>query len=227
MTLRIECRVAQRRNVVEHPERAAHRRDRKIAANDLQVGHRGDAEVLLEHLPVFTVVEGNEHAPLRAGKQQAFADGVFAHDANWKVVRNAAGDLLPATAEVFGPVDVGLPVAELVAQYRDVGLRGVMRRRLDRIDPATRRQPARRHVLPALAAILRNVHGAIVGAGPDDAGPHRRFANAVERAVVLLAGDITSDRTAGDDLGSVLERGQVGRNRLPGLAAIGRDVHVL
>ncbi len=102
-----------------------------------------------------------------------------------------------------------------------------MRRRLDRIDPATRRQAARRHVLPALAAVLRHVHGAIVGAGPDDAGPHCRFANAVERAVVLLAGDVASDRAAGDDLRIVLERGQVGRDRLPGLAAIGRDVHVL
>src|SRR5439155_1117683 len=71
--------LAQRRDIVQNPERASVRRRDEVALLDREIVHRHDREVESERLPVRPVIERHPHAPLAAREQQAAACRVFAH----------------------------------------------------------------------------------------------------------------------------------------------------
>ena len=140
--------LAQRRDVVQDPERAAVGGDHEIVAVHHQVVNRRDGQVELQRLPVRSVVEGCVHAALRAGKQQALASGIFPHRAHVEVLRNAVHQQRPGLAEIRGLIDIGLLIVELVTVHRHVSRAGIVRRRVDDADHAPLRQRFRRHVGP-------------------------------------------------------------------------------
>ena len=76
---RRRAKLAQARDVVEHPERAAVRRDDQIVVVDSQVAHRGMRQIELQRLPVLAVVVGDPHGFLGGGEKQPPAAGVLAH----------------------------------------------------------------------------------------------------------------------------------------------------
>ena len=71
----------------------------------------------------------------------------------------------------------------------DVGGGGIERRRLDDADRAELRRAghAAGHVRPGLAGVTRDVHAAVVGAGPDQPFLLRRFGDREDRAPGLDA----------------------------------------
>ena len=85
--------------------------------------------------------------------------------------RNAVGDRLPRLAVIGGLVDERVAVVHLVEVDGQVGGARVVARRLDVADRAPRRQVGNvlRHVRPGLPAVARELHLAVVGAGPDQA----------------------------------------------------------
>src|SRR5262249_10629517 len=80
---------------------------------------------------------------------------------------------------------------------------------------------------PGLAAVARDVDEAVVGARPEEARLERGFGEGEDRRVVLGADVVPGDRAAGG-----LERlrivvGEVGADRLPAHAAVGRAEEVV
>src|SRR3546814_11944258 len=71
--------LAQRTDVVQHPEGAAMRRDRDVAGVDGKVMHRHARHVEPERLPVGAVVERHVDAELGARLEQPLAPGIGAH----------------------------------------------------------------------------------------------------------------------------------------------------
>ena len=81
-----ECsQLAQRRDVVENPERAAVSGDDEIVAVNGQIAHRGDRQVELQRLPVVAVVERNVNAEFGAGEEQALVSAGLRESALRKV----------------------------------------------------------------------------------------------------------------------------------------------
>ena len=62
--------LAQQRDVVEDPERAAVRRREQVAVLNQQIVHRNDRQVQSQRLPVTAVVERNVDAGLGARVEQ-------------------------------------------------------------------------------------------------------------------------------------------------------------
>ena len=212
---------------VEHPKAAAHGGDDDVLAENLDIGNGGYRQVELEGLPVGAVVETDKQPVLGARVEDALPFGILAYHAHGVVGWKAAGDQGPAVAVVFGLVEIGLPVAELVAQRGDVGLAVAMGRGLDAVDAAAGRQVGGRDVAPVLAAVARDMDGPVVGAHPEEAGAARRLADGIDGAVELFAGNVARDGATGDDLLVGLEGRQVGRDGLPGDAVVRRLMQIL
>ena len=113
--------LAQRRDVVQDPERAPVGRRDEVAVLDHEVVHRDDRQVAAQRLPVGAIVERHPHPVLGAREQEAAPYRVFPHDAHELRRGDPAHRLPPRLAVVAGPVDVGRPVLELVAVGRQVG----------------------------------------------------------------------------------------------------------
>ena len=180
----------QRRQVVEDPERAPLRGDDEVAVLDRKVRDRRDRQVALERLPARAVVEGDVEPGLRAGVEQTSTDRILPHDAREGLVGDAGDDLRPRLAEVGRLVEVRTEVVQLVHRRRDVRGGLVARRGLDRVDLNPVGNALRRHVLPRLAAVLRDVDEAVVAPDPEDAGVERRLGDREDRVVHLDAGHV-------------------------------------
>src|SRR5262249_45361050 len=107
--------LAQRGNVVQHPEGTPMRRRDQVIAMNLKIVDRDRGKVQLQRLPVAAVVERKINAGLGAGKDQSFAFGIFAHRADVRTFRNAVGDWDPGLAEVTGAINVWTEIVQLVA----------------------------------------------------------------------------------------------------------------
>src|SRR5262249_15057692 len=101
-----------------------------------------------------------------------------------------------------------------------------MRRRLDVLDTASRRQILRRDVRPGLAVIAGEVEWTIVRADPDHAFFERRFRNRVKRAVELFAGNVARDRFAAGPLTATGMRSKIGRNLFPRHTFVSRAMEI-
>ena len=63
--------LAQRRDVVENPERAAVGGDNQVVAMNRQIAHGSVRQIQLQRLPGIGVIKGNVDRGFRAGKKQA------------------------------------------------------------------------------------------------------------------------------------------------------------
>ncbi len=84
--------LAQRADVIKHPERAAMSGNHQIVAVDDEIVDRSRRQVELQRLPVCAVVKRSPRARFRAGIEEAFALGIFAHSMNVGAVGKASGD---------------------------------------------------------------------------------------------------------------------------------------
>src|SRR5579884_370459 len=213
-------KLAQQRDILENPERAAVGRGDEIVVLADQVVDRTERQVKLERLPVVAVVEAGVGAGLRAGIEKPLAFRVLAADAGEGAGRNAGGDFGPGLAEVMGAVEIGGDVVVLVIIDRQVGRICVVRRGLDHADAAPVRHVRRSNVRPGRAAVGRYMDQAVVGAGPDQAAPGGGFGDGEDRVVILDAGVVFGDRAAGGALPAFVVAGQVRADALPALAHI-------
>ena len=191
--------LPQRRDVVQDPERAPHRRRDEIAVVDLEVGDRRRRQILLQRLPVLALVERHVRALQRAGVEQSFLLGILAHDVHRLIRRDAVravGQQRPVRAVVVRHVEVRLEVVQVHPVHGDVRGSLAVRRILDRVHAPAGRQPRRRHVLPRLAVVARHPDRAVVRSGPEHAGLEPRRAHRVERRVHFFAGHVARDRLA-------------------------------
>src|SRR5262249_60645882 len=94
--------------------------------------------------------------------------------------------------------------------------------RIDAEDGAPLGQLLGRDVVPRLAGVARDVHEAVVAAGPEQTLGDVRLGQREDGAVDLDAGVVAGDRTAGPLLLGLVVARQVRACRLPRLAAVGR-----
>ncbi len=219
--------LAQRRDVVENPERAPVCRCHQVAVLDGQIVDRHNRQVAAQPLPVGAVVEGHPHTALGAREQQALPHRIFAHHAHEFARRDAGDDLGPGLSEVGGLPDIGRQVLELVAVGGDVRRPHRVVRRLDDRDTREVAQLFRRDVAPGFAAVLAEVDQPVIRPGPQHARLQRRLGQREHGSVVLGRRLIERDRPArGTKRPGVVAR-EVGRDRGPRLALIrGLEDHV-
>ncbi len=82
----------------------------QILLLDLEVGHLGQGKVLLEGLPVFPVVEGDEEPIVGTGVEKAPPIRILPDHSHGMVVRDSIGPVgeeIPGLSVVVGPEDHG------------------------------------------------------------------------------------------------------------------------
>jgi hypothetical protein len=125
--------LADRRQVVENPERPAVGRDHQVVVLHPQIvdGHGG--EVRFQRFPGRTVVARQHHAALGANVEEAAPLRVFAHCVQVHVRGQPRGEALPRLPVVRRLVQVRAHVVEAVRVHDHVGGAGVETRRLDEV----------------------------------------------------------------------------------------------
>ncbi len=209
--------------VVEHPERAAVRRDHHLllAPVDGDVAHLHVRQVQAERLPALTAVEADVHRVLRPQEEELRVARILPHGEDVLVGRQAVGHRRPVLAVVGGLEHVGREVVPHVPLHREEGgpLRDV--RRLDRADVGPFGESLRPDRLPVLPAVGRHVDEAIGGAGPDQIVVQRRHRHRRQAWIDLGARLIQIDRASGRLLrGRVVAR-EVRADLLPRPSAVG------
>ena len=228
-----EVRLAvlrQRREVVENPEPATHRREHEVTAMHLDVGDRRDRQVALHLHPRCAIVVADVQPELGAEVEQALTVGILSHDACRRIIGHtvgAGGQQRPGAAVISGAIGVRLEIAEQVAVDGDVRRALAMARHIDVLHPTTGRHRWWRDLGPGETVVARDMHRPVVRARPDHARLDRRFLDRVQRGVVLLAGHVARDRAAADALCLRIVRCQVGRHALPRDAFVARAMQEL
>ena len=198
------------------------RAEHEVVVLDHEVVDGNDRQVAAKSLPAAAVVERDVRAGLGAGVQQPLLGGILADHAREVVAGDAAGDLRPGSPVVLRFEEVRPEVVLLVAVRRDIRGPGVVRRGLDDRHERPAADPLRRHVLPRLPVVTRDVHEAVVRARPQHAARDRRLREGEDRAVVLGAGVVLRDRAArGAEPLRIVSR-EVGADGLPRLALVAR-----
>ena len=218
--------AAQRRQIVQDPERTPMRRDHEVRALDLEVVDRGDGEVRAPAPPGRAVVEGDVEPGLGSHVQHPRTRRIGPNHPHEVVGRNRrvaarAGDRLPALAVVRSLEQVGGVVVELVSGGGEIERGRVVRRGLHGADERPGGQVRRCHVAPAPPPVATQVHQAVIRPRPQHARLVGRFGEGVQRAVVLRPARVPGDGAArGAELVRV-RAGEVGTDGLPALALVG------
>src|ERR1017187_9095092 len=147
---------------------------------NLNVEHRHGRQAVLHAMPVGALVERCKDPEFRAGEQQVGIHRIFADDVHGAGFRwNPAGDLGKRVAEIPGQVNVDGEIAGAVVVKSDIRGAGIGARGLDAAHVAHLGQAhdVGDHVGPGLAIVARQLHVAVIGAGPQHAGLHGRFGN--------------------------------------------------
>ena len=144
--------LPERRDVVHDPERPPHRRREQIAVVHLEIGDGRRRQVLLQRLPVLPLIERHVRALERAGVQQSFLLGIFAHDVHRLIGGNAVGavgEQRPVLAVIVGHIEVRLEVVEVHPVRGHVRRSLAVRRILDGVHASAGRQSCRLYVREA------------------------------------------------------------------------------
>src|SRR5579875_257295 len=213
--------LAQRRDVIQYPERASMRSSDEIVVLDGQVVNGHDGQIALQRLPVRAIIKRDEDAYLGSGIEQAAALRVFANDARESVLGNAIGDFCPGAPIIVGFVEIGPEVVEFVARSGQIGRSRVMWRWFNDADERPFRQVFGCDVLPARAIILRDMYKPIVGTGPEQSLFERRFGEGEDRAIILRAGIVFGDGAARGFQPRDIVACQIGADDLPTAALVG------
>jgi hypothetical protein len=182
----------------------------------------GDGGQSAQLRPAATAVEAYEERELRARVEHVGIPWILAHDLDRMIDRQVARDRLPRAAAVPRAEGQRRQVLRPMGVHGEVRHLGVVVAGLDPADPLTLhgRGKARGQVGPAPAGVLGDPHLAIVGAGPEQPGLHRRLRERVDDTVVLGA---AAHRRR---LERIL-RGEVRADDLPALALVGKPEHTV
>ena len=220
--------LADRREVVEDPERAPVRREREVPVLDDEIVERHDRQrPALPPVPPGPTVVRDVEADFGPRVEEAGDLRVLADRSHERIGRDAGGDLRPSAAIVLGLVDVRTEVVVLVAVGRDVGGAGVVLPRLDDADQRLRGNQLGCDVRPLLRVVARDVDEPVVAAGPEHAGLHGRLGEREDRGVILGAGLVERDRAAGVARRALVVAREVRAHPIPGRTVIARAMHVL
>ena len=245
--------LAQRRNIVENPERAAVRGHNQIVLVNPQIAHGGVRQVELERLPVVAVVEGDPHAGFGSGEQQTLPHGIFADGIDRRALRQPVRDQPPGLPAVMGAVNVRTEIVDAEAADRSIGGFVIEMRSAKLRDLAPGRDLGRRDVFPVGAAVSRNPEQAIVGARPNGghvferrrqrindaanlsgAGILCRFVPQARRNRAVLAREIRADGLPGlspvacliQEIRRGIENMRIDRRENNGLRAVGAHFRI-
>jgi len=150
--------LAQRRDVVEDPERAAVRRNNQVVAVNREIAHRGVRQIQLQRLPGISIVEGNIDRCLGAGKKEPLAGGIFTHGVDGSIRGQPGDNLLPVGAEVARAVDVRIQVVEAKSIDGSVGRARVKVRSFQDGYLAPGCELRWRDIFPALSCVASDVN---------------------------------------------------------------------
>jgi len=209
-------------------QKEALRGQHQVTVVHRDVGDRRHGEVLLEGLPVRSVVEGDVRAELGAGVEKTLALRVLAHHAR-EVVRGdsvrAVREQAPRAAVVRGLIQPGVRVGLPVAIRGHVHAPGRPRGDVDGVHRRALGEAPRRHVRPRGAVVAGHVDEPVVAPRPQHARLQGRLLEREHGAVDLDPRAVVRDGTAGVALVLRVVRGEVGADHLPALAAVARAVH--
>ena len=121
----------------------------------------------------------------------------------------------------MGAVDEWTEIIELVTVHCDVSRPCIVMRRLDDADHAPLRQLFRRDVRPVLSAIGGKVHQTIISADPQHVFLYRRFRGGKDGVVILNAGNVEGNGTAGGLLFGLVVACEIRTDGSPALSAVG------
>src|SRR5579872_298868 len=160
--------ILERTDVIHDPCGAAVRCDDKVIESrlDSYIEDRRVGKIALELFPAAAAVERDPHAALEARIDEIRIDRVLAHGSRGLICRKTGGDRRPRFSEVARLEDIRCVVAAVMTIDR--GKSGAIcdRRRGNRLNASERRHAWRRHVLPVLSAVARQLDETIVGTGP-------------------------------------------------------------
>ena len=184
-------------------------------------------QVELQRLPVRTVVERGVDACFGAGEEQSLPLYIAANRARVGAHGNAGINARPRCAVVGGLEQVGCEVILLVPIGGEVRRAGVEGRRLDDRHARELSEGFGRHVLPRAGAVRRDVHEAVVAAGPEHARLHRRFGEGEDRGVPLGARHVAAHRSATAPHGVRVGQCEIAGDPVPRRALVLRAPYVL
>jgi hypothetical protein len=140
--------LAEGRDVVEDPHGAAMGTTHQVVVFDDEIINRTNGQVELEQFPTVAAIERHVEIGFGAGKQQAFAHGVFTDNPYEMVASNPADNPRPGHTTVGGAIDVGCVVVEFVTGGREGDGVGVVGRYFNRRHHGPFGHVGRRDVLP-------------------------------------------------------------------------------
>src|SRR5215212_2119405 len=158
--------LSQGTDIIENPEPSSVCRNDEIVAVELEVPHRCDRHVQIERLPRVAVIERHAYRSLAACDEQTSTRRVLTHHVYVRTGRDPGGDTLPGSPLVARSIYVGLEVLKLMSVDTRVRSTRIEMRRLDGSDATPRRDGNRRHVLPGLSIVFRQMNQPVVGAHP-------------------------------------------------------------
>ncbi len=188
--------LAQRREVVENPERAPVRGNHQIVILDHQIVHRRRRQVQLQRTPVRTIVERNKHSGFSSCIEEPALLRIFPDYSHKASIRNSLTQFRPAFSVIAGLKDVRPQIVELVSIHSHVGRTGIEGRRIDLADSSPLRHFFRSDVGPRLTFILRKLNQTIVSADPEHPLFRGRFCECEDGVVILRAGVVERDISA-------------------------------
>ena len=190
--------LVQGRQIVEDPKRAALGGGNQFLLSlvNREISDWSYRKIELHRLPIRAVVKRNVNTRFSSRIQQAALVWILANHAGERGVGNTVGDLLPGLARF---VKIRLVIVVLVHRRGHVRGARFERRSLQRIDLNPFRHDVfrGRHVRPVFAAVAGDIHQAIVRARPNRAGLDGRLHHGEDRVVILDAGIVFGDRSAG------------------------------
>ena len=179
--------LLNRLEVVEHPERAAVRRDehRVVARMKRDLVDANVGEIRLEPLPARAAIDRQKHSGLGAEVEHVAIALIFGERA-CRFAGEIVDDRVERRAEVGAHPDVRRVVVEPMVVDGDVHRARVVRRRNHSADPTASRKAGKilRDVLPRLAAVARHVQQAVVAARVVHPGLLRRLGERDERWIL-------------------------------------------
>ena len=220
---RVGPKLAQQRQVAEHPDRAALRRDHQIVALDQQVARPRGRQILLQWLPVVAIVEADEYSALGPRVEQPRALRVGAYRTHHLPRRKPARRRRPALPAIMRAQHMRREIVEPLPVDRDISRVRVALRQVDRADLAPF---GHRHckLRPMPAAVAGDIDQPGISPDPHSRGVDRRRLERGDRAITAGLGVGHRDIPAAAHSARSLA-GQIAADFAPMVAAIGRFPH--
>src|SRR3984885_7229476 len=178
-------------------------------------------EIELQGLPVVAVVERNPNAIFCAGKQKAFADGIFAHSVDGSVIGQAVRDRLPSFSAVMRAINVRMQIVDAETADGSVGRLLIEMRRGHLRYFAPWADFRGSDVRPFFFSVASDPKSAAVGPSPQRVQVFEGWRQRVNLSALLFRFGIFRGHAAQACRDAGLLTRKIGTDGLPGFAAIG------